>query len=140
MRNLFYILPLLALCACKTPSPLTSPAAVTADVADGLRIGLDLYPEAALDIAIARDVVCRAATQTNVSPNALIADFNAAGITNKNSKAAIDIGLFVWDRVYPLIGTNVQVYGMALCAGFTQALSVGPTGRRHHGTIPPHLQ
>ena len=130
---------------CSTVAPLLTPAALTSEVSQGIKIGLDVYPAAATDVALARDVVCAAAVSTNVSTATIVSNLESAGITNSNSKIIIDGALLLYDGVYNLIGTNntgvVQPYTTALCDGFTAGLSpVTATAKASRKLLPPHLK
>jgi hypothetical protein len=133
------------LCGCNTVKPYLTPAALTSEVSQGIKIGLDVDPAATPDVAMARDVVCSAASSTNVNPSAIVADLQNLGITNSNSKIIVDAALLVYEGVYDLIGTNtttqVQPYLAALCDGFTAGLpSVTSTARVSRQILPPHLR
>ena len=133
------------LCGCKTAAPLLTPAALTSEVSVGIQVGLDVYPAAAPDVAMARDVVCASASSTNVNPAAIVADLQTLGITNTNSKLIVSAALLVYQGVYDLIGTGttiqVQPYLAALCAGFTQGLPpVTAKAKSTRKLLPPHLR
>ena len=109
------VLPIAALlftgCA-STPGPtpvLLTPAAVTQEVAIGVSVGLDVYPQATMEVALARDVICAAATVTNANPTLIVADLANLNITNAESKLIVSAALLVYE-------------------GFTT--SSGPTHRR----------
>lgn len=143
----FIAIPLLAvlLCGCNTTTPLITPAQLTSDVSGGIRIGLDVYPAAAPDIALGRDVICTAANNTNTDPAIIVNDLAALNITNSNSKLIVDGAIFAYEKVYAIIGTNtttqVQPYLAALCDGFTAGLlSVTSTARVSRQILPPHLR
>ena len=130
---------------CKTASPLLTPAALTSEVSQGIQIGLDVYPAAAPDVALSRDIICTAAQSTNVNPAAIVSDLAVLNITNSNSKLIVDGALFAYEQVYVLIGTNttaqIAPYLTALCDGFTQGLPpVSATAKASRKLLPPHLK
>ena len=130
---------------CNTTTPLITPAQLTTQVSGGIKIALDVSPSSAPDVALARDVICSAASSTNTSPAAIVTDLAALGITNTTSKVIVDAGLFVYEDVYMLIGTNttgqIQPYLAALCSGFTAGLpTVTSTAKASRQILPPHLK
>jgi hypothetical protein len=134
---------------CKTTPALLTPAAVTQEVALGVRVGLDVYPQATAEVALARDVICAAAAVTNINPSAIIADLATLNITNAESKLIVDAALLVYENVYALIDTNstvqVQPYSVALCNGLTQGLppvtsSLMRVNAVSRQILPPHLK
>jgi hypothetical protein len=130
---------------CSTVAPLLTPAALTKEVSQGIKVGLDVYPAAAPDVALARDVVCAATVSTNVSTATIVSNLESVGITNSNSKIIIDGALLLYDGIYALLGTNntgvVQPYTTALCDGFTAGLSpVSATAKASRKLLPPHLR
>jgi hypothetical protein len=148
MKHLMKLIPIVAalvLCGCNTVKPYLTPAALTSEVSQGLKVGLDVYPAAAPDVALARDVICAAAVSTNVSTGTIVSNLQAVGITNSNSKLIIDGALMIYDGVYVLIGTNntgvIQPYTTALCDGFTAALApASPAAKVSRQLLPPHLK
>jgi hypothetical protein len=130
---------------CKTTPALLTPAAVTGEVATLTRIGLDVYPVAAPEVAMARDVICGAAAVTNVNPEAIIADLSKLTATNAETKIIVDGAMFVYEGVYDIIGTNtttqIQPYLQAVCDGLSQALPPMPGIMRVNAVprlLPPH--
>ena len=131
---------------CKTTPNLLTPAALTSEVALGVRVGLDVYPEAAPGVALSRDVVCTAAANTNVTPAAIVADLQAMNVTNTNVKLIVDAAVLLYEGVFDLIGTNappeIQAYTTALCNGLTQRLPPVAGARTMMATkpqiLPPH--
>jgi hypothetical protein len=147
LKSLASVLAAAVLVGCSTVSPLVTPAALTAEVSVGIQVGLNVYPAAAPDVAIARDIICTAAQSTNVSPANIIADLEAAGITNSNSKLIVNAAVLVYSGAYDLIGTNttgvIQPYAQALCQGFTQGLPPSTPAaavRASRQILPPHLR
>lgn len=146
MKRLLFSIPLLTaalLCGCNTVKPLLTPAALTSEVATGVRVGLDVYPAAAPGVALARDSICTAAMSTNTSPAAIVADLQALGVTDTNTKIIVDAALLLYEGAYDLIGTNntgkVQPYTQALCDGLTQGLpSAGVARKAVQPILPPH--
>lgn len=136
----------LLLCGCNTAKQLITPAALTSEVSIGIRVGLDVYPQAAPEVAMARDVICWAAASTNASPDAIVAWLQGVGITNSNSKLIVDGGLLLYQGIYDLIGTNnttaAQPYLNALCAGFTAGLppAAFTATESKRQKLPAHLQ
>jgi hypothetical protein len=147
MKNL-----LLAACAalalpfmgCSTVAKYITPAALTSEVSQGIKVGLDVYPQAAPEVAIARDAICANASNGVVDPQQIVNNLEALGITNSNTKLIVDGALLVYEGVYVLVGTNntavVQPYMNALCAGFTAGLPLVATSRRTAQILPPHLK
>ena len=111
---------------CSSTPALLTPAAVTGEVAGLTRIGLDVYPAAGPEVALARDVICGAAAVTNTDPAAIVRDLSTLTTTNAETKIIVDGAMFLYEQVYDLIGTNtttqVQPYLQAVCDGLTQAL------------------
>lgn len=111
---------------CKNTPALLTPAAVTGEVAGLTRIGLDVYPAAAPEVALARDSICAAAAVTNVDPAAIVRDLSTLTTTNAETKIIVDGALWIYEQVYDLIGTNsttkIQPYLQAVCDGLTQGL------------------
>lgn len=134
----------LGMCGCNTVAPLLTPAALTSEVATGVRVGLDVYPAAAPGVAMARDSICGLALSTNTSPAAIVADLQALGVTDSNTKLIVDAALLLYEGVYDLIGTNntskVQPYTQALCDGLTQGLPGAGVARKAmmQPILPPH--
>jgi hypothetical protein len=132
------------LCGCQTASSLLTPAALTTEVATGVRVGLDVYPAAAPGVMVARDSICAAAMSTNTSPAAIVADLENLGVTDSNTKLIVDAALLLYEGVYDLIGTNntgkVQPYTQALCDGLTQGLPGAGVARKAmmQPILPPH--
>jgi hypothetical protein len=130
---------------CSSTTPVMTPAQLQTKVSTGVRIGLDVVPTAAPDIAVARDLICQEASRSNVDPQAIVKDLAAAGLTNQTSKLIIDGALFAYEGVYTLIGTTnqavMQPYVQATCSGMTDALPVAgkPMLRRSSAILPPHL-
>jgi hypothetical protein len=137
----------LALTGCSTTSVMT-PAALQTAVSTGVQVGLDVYPQAAPDVALARDVICAEASSTNVNPATIVNDLSAAGITNSNSKLIVDGALLAYEGVWSLIGTNattaMEPYLQATCAGLTAGLPpvAAPAAVRRVSAqlLPPHLR
>jgi hypothetical protein len=130
---------------CSTVTPLITPAQLTSDVSGGIKIALDVSPSSAPDVALARDVICSAASSTNTSPAAIVSDLQNIGITNTTSKVIVDAGFLAYENVYNLIGTNttgqIQPYLAALCSGFTAGLPpVTATAKASRKLLPPHLK
>jgi hypothetical protein len=130
---------------CTTVAPLLTPAQLTSDVSGGIKIALDVSPSSAPDVALARDVICSAASSTNSSPAAIVADLATLNITNTTSKVIVDAGFLAYENVYALIGTNttsqIQPYLAALCDGFTVGLSpVTANAKASRQILPPHLK
>jgi hypothetical protein len=130
---------------CSTVTPLITPAQLTSDVSGGIKIALDVSPSSAPDVALARDVICSAASSTNTSPAAIVSDLQNIGITNTTSKVIVDAGFLAYENVYNLIGTNttgqIQPYLAALCSGFTAGLpTVTSTAKASRQILPPHLK
>jgi hypothetical protein len=126
-------------------NPLLTPAALTTEVSQGIQVGLDVCPAAAPDVALARDMICTAASITNTDPAAIVAWLQGAGITNSNSKLIVDSALLVYEGVWTIIGTNttdqIEPYLTALCAGFTAGLPpVATTAKASRKLLPPHLK
>ena len=132
-----------------------TPAALQTAVNTGVQVGLDVYPQAAPDVAMAQGIVCAEASTTNVNPATIVNDLAAAGITNSNSKLIVDAALLVYEGVYSLIGTNadatMEPYLVALCAGLTAGLpppvpgamsvaSPAAVRRVSAQLLPPHLR
>jgi hypothetical protein len=139
------LLAALFLCGCNTVKPYLTPAALTTEVAEGVQLGLDSYPAAAPDIALARDAICSVASTTNVSPTAIVNDIAALGITNNVSKVLINAGVQVFEDTYALLPATdvatVQPYVAALCTGFTQGLPPSSaTAKNNRKLLPPHLR
>ena len=145
------LIPLAALliAGCKTTPALLTPAAVTQEVALGVRVGLDVYPQATAEVALSRDVICAAAAVTNINPAAIVADLATLNITNVESKLIVDAALLVYEGVYSLIDTNstvqIQPYLVALCDGLTQGLppvtgSLMRVNAVSRQILPPHLR
>src|ERR1019366_4099337 len=80
---------------CKTASPLLPPAALTGEVASLTQIGLDVYPAAGPEVALARDVICGAASVTNVDPAAIVRDLSTLTTTNAETKIIVDGAMFL---------------------------------------------
>jgi hypothetical protein len=133
-----------ALCGCNTVKPYLTPAALTSEVSQGIQVGLDVYPAAAPDVAMARDVICTAALSSNTSPQAIVNDLQLLGITNSNSKLIVDAALLIYEGVYAIIGTNttavIQPYLTALCDGFTQGLPAAEKLGVRRKILSPHLK
>jgi len=122
------------------PNPWTTPAAIAGDVRDTVALGLLVYPKAAEEVGIARDVICRASGNTNFSSTVILADLEKAGITNSNSKIIVNGVLLIWNRVEPLIGTNVMAYSEAVCLGMRQGTGVALSEKKSARPLPPHLR
>jgi hypothetical protein len=136
---------LVLLVGCQNGPPLITPAALTKDVSLGIRIGLDVSPSSAPDIATARDMICWSASITNTDPAAIVAWLQGAGITNTESKLIVDGAIFIYEKAWTAIGTNttdqIEPYLVALCAGFTQALPPPVvTYKMSQQILPPHLK
>ena len=135
----------LSLVGCSTTTPLITPAELQSDVSGGIKIGLDVYPAAAPDVALARDVICVAASSPNTSPADIVNDLMALNIASSDSKLIVDGALFVYEKVYTALGTNATAqaapYLTALCNGFTAGLpdSVA-TVKGARQSLPPHLK
>lgn len=134
---------------CKTtPPPLLTPGAVAGDVATLTRIGLDVYPQATLEVALSRDVICGAAAVTNVNPTAIFADLSSLNLTNVETKIIVNGAMWVYQQVYNAIGTNttsqIQPYLQAVCDGLTQALPPTSSALVRVNVVPkalpPHLK
>jgi hypothetical protein len=131
---------------CKTASPLATPAAITRDVSVLTRIGLDVYPAAGPEVALARDVICGAAAVTNVNPAAIVRDLSMLTTTNAETKIIVDGAMFLYEQVYDAIGTNtttkIQPYLQAVCDGLSQALPntslMAVNGVPRKVLLPPH--
>ena len=137
----------LALVGCTTtPGSVTmTPAQLTTAVSVGVQVGLDVYPAATPDVALARDSICAAASSANTSPEAIVNDLAALNLTNSNSKLIVDSALLVYEGVYTAIGTNttgqIQPYLTALCAGMTAGLPPATTtAKASRKLLPPHLR
>jgi PBP1b-binding outer membrane lipoprotein LpoB len=135
----------LFMAGCSTTSPLLTPAALTSEVSGGIQVGLDVYPAAALDVALARDIICVEATTGNITPQAIVNDLTALNITNSNSKLIVDGALLVYEGVYTALGTSTtagaQPYLDALCAGFRAGLPTATaTVKASQKILPPHLR
>lgn len=150
MKNIILLSPLLAvllLVGCASAPSLTTPAAVAGDVATLTRIGLDVYPAAGPEVALARDVICGAAAVTNVNPANIVIDLSNLTTTNAETKIIVDGAMWIYQQVYDLIGTNstaqVQPYLQAVCDGLSRAvpppagsmMSVNAVPRK---LLPPH--
>src|ERR1019366_3337527 len=130
---------------CSTVAPLITPAQLTSDVSGGIKIALDVSPSSAPDVALARDVICSAASSTNTSPAAIVADLATLNITNTTSKVIVDAGFLAYENVYALIGTNtttqIAPYLTALCSGFTDGLPPATaTAKASRKLLQPHLK
>jgi hypothetical protein len=131
---------------CSTTPSIKTTAAVTRDVAGLTRIGLDVYPQATPEVALARDVICGAASVTNVNPAAIVADLSKLTTTNAETKIIVDGAMWVYEQVYDQIGTNttyqIQPYLQAVCDGLTQALPSASlmtvNGVPRKVLLPPH--
>jgi hypothetical protein len=139
----------LLLVGCSTVSSLVTPTALTSSVATGVQVGLDVYPAAAPEVALARDVICADASKTNTNPQAIVNDLSALGIADSNAKLIVDGALLAYDGVYLLIGTNadtkMEPYLTALCAGLTAGLpppasAAVKASRPATAILPPHLK
>ena len=149
----------LFLVGCTTTTPLITPAALTSDVSGLTKIGLDVYPAGVPDVALARDVICAAASSSTTSPDAIVADLAALNIGSSQSKLIVDGALFAYEQVYALLGTNATAqagpYLTATCAGLTAGLPVvtpvvpvtpvtpaaaAKVAKSAHQTLPPHLK
>jgi hypothetical protein len=134
----------LFLVGCSTVTPLITPAALTTEVSLGIRVGLDVSPSSAPDVATARDMICWSASITNTDPAAIVAWLQGSGITNSNSKLIVDGALLVYEGVWTALGTNttdqVEPYLVALCAGFTAGLPpAAAPAKVSRQILPPHL-
>lgn len=148
MKNIIPIVSLaVLLCAgCSTVAPYLTPAALTSEVSQGIQVGLEAYPAAAPDVALARDVICAESTKGVTDPAVLVADLQAIGFTNAYTKIIVNGALLIYDAVYVSIGTNsaaaMQPYVDALCAGFTAGLPPVSPAVLARGTkkLPPHIR
>ena len=143
------LLPILFLAGCTSgpkPNPWTTPAAIAGDVRDIVQLGLLVYPKAAEEVAVARDVICNASGYTNFTSASILADLEKAGITNSNAKIIVNGVLFIINRVEPLAGTNIHAYAEAICLGMRQGTGTNLTGRERammrktERRLPPHLK
>lgn len=121
-------------------NPWLTPAAITGDVRDTVQLGLVVYPKAKEEVAIARDVICNAAGNTNFSSAVILDSLEKAGITNSNSKIIVNGVLFIWNRVEPLVGTNVHIYAEAVCLGMREGTGVNLSAAKSAKPLPPHLK
>jgi hypothetical protein len=132
-------------CSTTGSNPLLTPSALRAEVGAGVRIGLDLYPNATPEVSLARDVICAEVAKTNLDPAVIVRDLEKLGLTNQHTKLIIDGGILAYNTVFSLVSTNalssVQPYLDALCAGFSDALpAAGLAARANRKALPPHLR
>ena len=150
---LFFAASLLALTGCGTIKPLLTPAALQGEISTGVALGLDVSPQSAKDVALARDVICASAQSTNVSPASIVADMAQLGVTNTTSKVIINGGFFLFEDVLSMLGTNatlatIEPYLVSTCNGFTDGLNMSPAqvaqlkkARASKAILlPPHLK
>jgi hypothetical protein len=143
--NLLCILPLLALCACKTPSPI-SHALFQQSVTLAEQYALIQHPEVTPDIRAASEVVCSVAHGTNANPAAIVAALSAAHLTNQNTILIVNGGLALLNTVVAAIGpkTNeIALYSQDLCLGMVNGLPVNGRMKKHSmgpALTSPHLQ
>ena len=139
-RTILCLLPLLALCACKTQSPI-SHALFQQSVALAETYALEQHPEVVPEVRAAAGVVCAVSHGTNANPAAIVAALNAAGITNANTKLIVNGGIALLNTVVVAIGPNtnqIALYSQDLCIGMQQGLPVNGS-RMRRGLVSPHL-
>lgn len=101
-----------------------TPSQLASNVSQGVQLGLAVYPPAAPEVAVARDVVCADVAKTNVNPADIVMDLQKAGITSEQAKIIINGAVLIYNQVWTLLPNNdaAEPYLAALCAGLTAGL------------------
>lgn len=141
MKTLLSALSLILLLGCATGNNFLNIQYFTMTIADSTRVGIDAFPEAKPGVAIARDVICAAASKTNINPDTIVASLKSAGVTNNYARLIVDGGLIAYSSALNLVGTNIdsaEPYLKAFCDGLTQALPT-EAAKKAMRKLPPHL-
>lgn len=143
--SLILIVPLLLVSGCGSPNAsVMSHTAFRAAVTLGEQIALDVHPEATPYVRAATPVVCGVANSSNISPAAIVAALDAAGVTNKTTRDLVNGSLAILNVIVASIGTNqteLRLYGQDLCAGMTDGLPpVNAVARAMSQPLPVHLK
>ncbi len=146
------LLPMLLLFAgCKTNSQF-SHAAFTAAVTLGEEIAVETHPEAVPFLRLAVPVVCSVANGTNVTAPEIVAQLEAAGITDPVTRIILNGSLALFNVAITSLSTNqseLKLFAIDLCNGLSAGLPPAPV----HGMaalrrpppsvkapLPPHLR
>lgn len=141
MKTLLSALSLVLLLGCATGNQFLNIQYFTMTIADSTRVGIDAFPEAKPGVAIAREVICAAASKTNINPDTIVASLKSAGVTNNYARLIVDGGLIAYSSALNLVGTNIDAaepYLKAFCDGLTQALPT-EAAKKAMRKLPPHL-
>jgi len=140
IKSLFCLIPLLALCACKTQSPM-SHVLFQQSVTLAEQYALYTHPDAIPEVRSAAGVVCSVANGTNANPAAIVAALSAAHITNANTILIVNGGLAILNTVVAAVGPNtneIALYSKDLCIGMQNGLPANG-GRERRALNSPHL-
>jgi hypothetical protein len=113
---------------CSTTSTVITPATVQTATTLSVEGALIAEPKALPEVKIAGAVICAAAAGTNVSPAAVVADLQAAGLTNNTADTLIVNGvLLIYETAYnslvnPADQASAQPYLQAVCNGINAAI------------------
>lgn len=134
---LFCLLTLLAGCSTTATDPSSiNPIVVRLGVSTGVTYGLSKYPQAVPGVRIAGEVICSAATGTNLSPDNLIAAIQgvSTNITPETTlivNGALVLYIGIWNSYGQSALTNqpaLRLYLQATCSGILDGLA--SSGRR----------
>jgi len=142
---LFLLLPVLFVgCSSTNPNAPMTHVAVRSAVTLGTQFLLEDNQEAVPYLRAATEVVCATASKTNVNAAQIVADLEAAGVTNRTTRLIITGSLAIFNTAVAGIGTNhteVSLYAQDVCSGLRDGLPpVNAVARAMSAPLSPHLR
>lgn len=135
---------LLVGCSSTNPNNVVSHAAFKAAVTLSEQIALEAHPEVVPHLRVATSVVCATANGTNVNPSQIVADLQAAGITNATAKIIINSSIALLNVAVAGLGTNqteIRLYGQDFCSALKDGLPPeNAVARAMTAPALPHLK
>ena len=134
---LFAALALAALVTgCASTQTVITPATIQTATTLSVEGALIAEPDALPEVKIAGSVICAAAASTNVSPEAVVADLQAAGLTNNAAEYTLIVNgvLLIYETAYnslvnPADQATAQPYLQAVCNGINAAIPASAARR-----------